>query len=160
MARSKYTVHLKIKKKVYKTGLKDKYLQTWTDDVASNAKCINYRMYKSDISLEVYITFLPIKLRTILVVLGAVSTNDFEKLAFIKISQDLKEYVLNVLSQKLVMNFIIYLTVHFFADQRRTYLPKYCYIHPSALKFKSKINDKTKVSNLANFIKIFLESVK
>ena len=46
-------------KKVFKTRLKDQYLQTWTDDVASNAKCIKYRMYKSDISLEFYITFLP-----------------------------------------------------------------------------------------------------
>ena len=45
-------------KKVFKTRLKDQYLQTWTDDVASNAKCINYRMYKSDISLMVWILFL------------------------------------------------------------------------------------------------------
>ena len=44
-------------KKVFKTRLKDQYLQTWTDVVASNAKCINYRMYKSDITLEFYITF-------------------------------------------------------------------------------------------------------
>ena len=50
---------------VFKTRLKDQYLQTWTDDVASNAKCINYHMYKSDISLEFYITFLPMKLRTV-----------------------------------------------------------------------------------------------
>ena len=49
-------------KKVFKTRPKNQYLQTWTDDVASNAKCINYRMYKSDISLEFYITFLPMKL--------------------------------------------------------------------------------------------------
>ena len=36
-------------KKVFKTRLKDQYLQTWTDDVASNAKCINYlcrRIYR------------------------------------------------------------------------------------------------------------------
>ena len=48
----------------------------------------------------------------------------------------------------------------FFVDQRRTYVPKYCHIHPSALKFKSIMNDKTKLVNLANFIKIFLESGK
>ena len=30
----------------------------------------------------------------------------------------------------------------FFADQRRTYLPKYLHIHPSAPKFKSIRNDK------------------
>ena len=48
----------------------------------------------------------------------------------------------------------------FFADQRRTYLPKYCHIHPSAPKFKSLMNDKTKLRNLASFIKIILESVK
>ena len=48
----------------------------------------------------------------------------------------------------------------FFAHQRRTYLPKYCHIHPSAPKFKSIMNDKTKLRNLANFIKIILESVK
>ena len=44
-------------KKVLKTRLKDQYLQTWTDDVALNAKSLNYRMYKSDISLESYITY-------------------------------------------------------------------------------------------------------
>ena len=44
-------------KKVFKTRLKDQYLQTWTDDVASNAKSLNYRMYKSDISLEFYINY-------------------------------------------------------------------------------------------------------
>ena len=44
-------------KKVLKTRLKDQYLQTWTDDVALNAKCINYRMYKSDISLEFHLLF-------------------------------------------------------------------------------------------------------
>ena len=48
----------------------------------------------------------------------------------------------------------------FFADQRRTYLPKYCHIHPSAPKFKRIMNDKTKLGSLANFIKIILESVK
>ena len=53
-----------LKKKI-KTRLKDQYLQTWTDDVASNAKCLNYRMFKSDISLEFYITFPPMKLRTV-----------------------------------------------------------------------------------------------
>ena len=50
---------------VFKTRLKDQFLQTWTGDIASNAKCINYRMYKSDISLEFYLIFLPIKLRTV-----------------------------------------------------------------------------------------------
>ena len=69
-------------------------------------------------------------------------------------------YGLNVPGQKLVMNFVIYLTVYFFADQRSTYLPKYCDIHPSAPKFKSIMNDKAKSRNLANFIKIILESVK
>ena len=49
-------IYTNIFKKVFKPRLKDQYLQTWTDDVASNAKCINYRMYKSDISLEFYIT--------------------------------------------------------------------------------------------------------
>ena len=48
----------------------------------------------------------------------------------------------------------------FFADQRSTYLPKYCHVHPSAPKFKSIMNDKTKLRNLANCIKIILESVK
>ena len=44
-------------KKVFKTRLKDQYLQTWTDDVASNAKCINYRMYKSDNRLNSTLLF-------------------------------------------------------------------------------------------------------
>ena len=47
----RYPVHLNIKKKVFKTRLKDQYLQSWTDDVASNSKCLNYRMFKSNISL-------------------------------------------------------------------------------------------------------------
>ena len=48
----------------------------------------------------------------------------------------------------------------FFADQRRTYLLKYCHIHPSAPNFRSIMNDKTKLRNLANFIEIILKSVK
>ena len=48
-------------------------------------------MYKSDISLEFYITFPPMKLRT---VSGAEITNYLLKLACIKTSQYLKEYAL------------------------------------------------------------------
>ena len=48
----------------------------------------------------------------------------------------------------------------FFADQRRTYLLKYCHIHTSAPNFRSIMNDKTKLRNLANFIEIILKSVK
>ena len=99
-------------KKVFKTRLKDQYLQTWTDDVASNAKCINYRMYKSDISLEFYITFLPMKLRTVFSRFRCRNHKLPVETGIYKTFQDLKEYALNVLSQKLVMNFIIYLTVH------------------------------------------------
>ena len=71
-------------KKVFKTRLKDQYFQTWTDDVESNAKCINYRKYKSDISLEFYITFLPMKLRTVFSRFRCRNHKSQKKLAFIK----------------------------------------------------------------------------
>ena len=106
-------------KKVFKTRLKDQYLQTWTDDVASNAKCINYRMYKSDISLEFYITFLPMKLRTVFSRFRCrnhklpVKTGIYKNIPRSDVSSIKIKYALNVVSQKLVMNFIIYLTVHF-----------------------------------------------
>ena len=43
----------------------------------------------------------------------------------------------------------------FFADQRRTYLPKYCHILPSAPKFKSIMNDKTKLRSLVLSLRLF-----
>ena len=147
-------------KKVFKTRLKDQYLQTWTDDVAPNAKCINYRMYKSDISLEFYITFLPMKLKTVFsrfrcrnhklpVETGIYKNIPISGRVCVKCTQseigDEFHYIFNC---------------PFFADQSGTYLPKYCHIHPSAPKFKSIMNDKTKLRSLANFIKIILESVK
>ena len=61
-------------------------------------QCINYRMYKSDRSLEFYPTFRHIKKEPFVVVLCADITNYLEKLAFIKTS----EYALNILSQKYV----------------------------------------------------------
>ena len=96
---------------VFKTRLKDQYLQTWTDDVASNAKCINYRMYKSDISLEFYITFLPMKLRTVFSCFRCrnhklpVETGIYKNIP--------RSERVCVKCTQLVMNFIIYLTVHF-----------------------------------------------
>ena len=133
-------------KKVFKTRLKGQYLQTWTDDVASNAKF--------------YITFLPMKLRTdfslfrfrnhkLPVETGIYKNIPRSERVCVKCTlseiSDESHYIFNCL---------------FFADQRRTYLPKYCHIHPSAPKFKRIMNDKTKLRSLANFIKIILESVK
>ena len=130
---------------VFKTRLKDQYLQTWTDDVASNAKCINYRMYKSDISLEFYITFLPMKLRTVFscfrcrnhklpVETGIYKNIPRSEIVCVKCTQseigDEFHYIFNC---------------PFFADQRRTYLPKYCHI-VSAPKFKHIMNDKNKIT--------------
>ena len=83
--------------------------------MASNAKCINYRMYKSNILLEFYITFLPMKFRTVFSRFRCTNHKFPVETGIYKNIPRSERVCINVLSQKLVVNFII-----FFADQRRT----------------------------------------
>ena len=72
----------------------------------------------------------------------------------------LKENAVIAPSQKLGMYFIIYVTVHFFADQRRTYLSKHCQKQITAHKFRSIMNATAKITNLAKLGKIILDYVR
>ena len=96
-------------------------------------------MYKSNILLEFYITFPPMKFKTVFSRLRCRNHKFPVETGIYKNIPRSERVCINVLRQKLVVNFIIYLTVHFLL-----------------------IRDahKTKLRHLANFIKIILESVK
>ena len=117
-------------------------------------------MYKSDISLKFYITFLPMKLRTVFSRFRCRNHKlPVETGIYINIPRS-ERVCVKCTQSEIGDEFHYIFNCPFFADQRRTYLPKYCHIHPSAPKFKRIMNDKTKLRSLANFIKIILESVK
>ena len=71
-------------------------------------------MYKSDISLEFYITFPPMELRTVFSRFRCRNHKlPVETGIYKNIPRPERVCVKCILSQTLVMNFIIYLTVHF-----------------------------------------------
>ena len=117
-------------------------------------------MSKSDISLESYITFLPMKLKNVFSRFRCINHKLPVETAIYKNIPRSERVCVKCTHSEIGDVFHYIFNCPFFADQRRTYLPKYCHIHPSAPKFKSIMNDKTTLRNLANFIKIILESVK
>ena len=117
-------------------------------------------MYRSDISLEFYITFLPVKLRTVFSRFRCRNHKLPVKTGIYKNIPRSERVCVKCSQSEIGDEFHYIFNCPFFADQRRTYLPKFCHIHPSAPKFKRIMNDKTKLRSLANFIKIILESVK
>ena len=112
-------------------------------------------MYKSDISLEFYITSLPMKLRTVFSRFRCRNHKLLVETGIYKNIPSSERVCVKCTQSEIGDEFHYIFNCQFFADQRRHYLPKYCHIHPSAPKFKSIMNDKTKLRNLANFIKIF-----
>ena len=117
-------------------------------------------MYKSDISLEFYITFLPMKLRTVFSRFRCRNHKLPVETGIYKNIPRSERICVKCTQLEIGDEFHFIFNCQFFADQRRTYLPKYCHIHPSAPKFKRIMNDKTKLRSSANIIKIILESVK
>ena len=147
-------------KTAFKTRLKDQYLQTWTADIMSNAKCINYRMFKGDISLEPYLTSLPIQLRNNVSRFRCRNHKlPIEKGIYQNIPRS-ERVCIKCTRSAIGDEFHYIFDCPFFEDQKNTYLPKYCQNNPSAPKFKSIMNDVNKLRKLANFIKIILENVK
>jgi len=46
-----------------KKRVTDKYIEMWLEDVNTNSKCYNYRMFKTDLIFEKYLILLPSQLR-------------------------------------------------------------------------------------------------
>ena len=46
-----------------KRNLNDFYTTTWQDKVHNSAKCVNYRIFKRELSFEKYLDYLPYKFR-------------------------------------------------------------------------------------------------
>ena len=42
-----------------KKCLSDKFIQNWNNNVMNSAKCLNYRIYKSNFCFEQYLSVLP-----------------------------------------------------------------------------------------------------
>ena len=57
------TVSFSMFKESLKNCLKDQFRQEWHNEVVNSSKCINYRIFKTDLSLEKYLLELPVKLR-------------------------------------------------------------------------------------------------
>ena len=108
------------------------------------------------ISLEFYLTFLPMKLRT---VFSRFRCRNHKLPVETVIYKNIPRYE-RVFVKYTQLEIGDEFHCPFFADQRRTYLPKYYNIHHSTPKCESIMNVKTQLRKLANFIKIILESVK
>ena len=90
-----------------KKCLSDKFIQNWNNNVMNSAKCLNYRIYKSNFCFEQYLSVLPSDLRMYLVTIYPL------KLAGSLILIDLKDIVISVMLTNLVMSFITYSNVLF-----------------------------------------------
>ena len=58
-----HAINLKWLKSKTKQILNDQYSQKWDQEVLECPKCLNYRIFKSKIKLESYLTVLPFKCR-------------------------------------------------------------------------------------------------
>jgi hypothetical protein len=92
--------------------LSEKFIQNWNNNVMNSAKCLNYRIYKSNFCFEQYLSVLPSDLRMYLCNFRCHSIYPL-KLADSLILIDLKDIVISVMLTNLVMSFITYSNVLF-----------------------------------------------
>ena len=137
----------------------DQNMQTWQANLEMSTKGLNYKLYKSDINIENYLTLFPrkvyypiIRFRTtnhkLPVELGRWENVPFDERKCIKCN-----------SSSLGDEFHYLLECNYFARERHMFLKKYFYKHPNIIKYKQLMTstDTVTVKNLSKMLDVILK---
>ena len=137
----------------------DQNLQTWQANLEMSTKGLNYKLYKSDINIENYLTLFPrkvyypiIRFRTtnhkLPVELGRWENVPFDERKCIKCN-----------SSSLGDEFHYLLECNYFARERHMFLKKYFYKHPNIIKYKKLMTstDIVTIKNLSKMLDVILK---
>lgn len=148
-------------KHIVSQTLSDQYKQEWYSIVFESHKCINYRMFKTELCFESYFKNLPFNLRKVYIKFRCrnVSKLPVEAGCYLNIQFDERictKCNLNVIGDE----FHYVLICPFFENERKQFLKKFFYNHPSTIKFNDLFNSKDKVLlNLCKFISVITKNL-
>ncbi|CAG2188170.1 unnamed protein product [Mytilus edulis] len=138
-----------------KKCLSDKFMLNWSNNVRNSAKCLNYRIYKSDFCFEKYLSVLPSDLRMYLCKFRCLSNKlPIETGRFFNI--DRTERHCNLCNaNELGDDFHYLFKCTFFNNVRAKFLPLNICNNPNVLKFKELMNtsDLFTLTGIAKFCK-------
>ncbi len=144
-----------------KNSIQDQFLQTWSRELFNSSKCINYRMFKSELQLENYFTLLPQALCRIFTKFRCRNHKlPIEVGTYYNIDRN-QRVCTKCESDDVGDEFHYIFICKNLAKQRKKYLPAYCLKNPSSHKYcslMSTTNEKVLV-NLVKFIKIIHSSL-
>ena len=140
------------------TRLHDQLLQVWSSDIFNSSKCINYRIFKTQLTFEPYLNNLPSDLRISLCKFRCRNHKlPIEIGCHRRIARDLR--TCELCNKNSVGDEFHYLfECSFFNKCRKQYLPAFCRTNSSSFKFNLIMNhtNDTTIFKLSKFIKIIL----
>lgn len=149
-------------KKQLKLRMYDQFQQTWLSEIHNSPKCINYRMFKDDLKLENYLIKLPTPLCRPLARFRCRNHKlPIELGAHRNVRREMR-ICTNCNSNDVGDEFHYIFKCHSLLNQRKTFLPKYCWSRPSSQKFHCLMNSTNKdgIFQLAKFIKLVMSLVQ
>ena len=138
--------------------MSDQYIQEWNSLIAKSASCLNYRIFKYELSFENYLNVLSFKLRKALtkfrcrntkfpVVTGSYYNVPYEN-----------RYCNKCAMQEIGDEYHYMFICNHFAIERKLFLKKFYLSSPSAVKLQYLFNSNgQKLINLCKFIVVILE---
>ena len=141
--------------------LKDQYLQTWSATVDKTSSATNFKLYKDTFGYSKFLSLLSAKnSKTFLKFRTRNHTLPVETGRWN--GTPLHERICNFCQKELGDEFHFMLVCDHFKQQRQTYIKRYYYHNPNALKFKQLMNTENIADLKKNscFIQIILNSCK
>ena len=148
-----------------KSRLHDQYLQSWRSSVHDSSKCLNYRIFKTELALENYLTLLPWNLAQYLCKFAQYFCKFRTRNCKLPIETgtfygvERSQRLCTLCDQNQVGDEFHYLfCCNFFVTERERCIPRYFIRNPNALKFEQLMSsdDKSILIKLSNFVKIIL----
>ena len=145
-------------KYVIKSRLRDQFLQVWNSDVFDSAKCLNYRIYKTQFKLEHYLLCLPRNLAIALCKFRCLNSNiPIEKGRYFGIERENRTCSL-CNQQEIGDEFHYIFKCTYFNHERHRYISNYYSRFPSILNFQALMcsDNRNTLFNLAIFVKAIM----
>ena len=140
-------------KRVIKERLIDQFKQKWTAEIQLSAKCLNYRMFKTSLTLEHYLTSLPYNNRQLLARFRCRNHNlPVETGCHRGIPRE--QRICTLCKQELGDEFHFLMKCSYFKMIRSQLIKKFYWTHPSSITFELLMTNKntTELTKLCKYI--------
>ena len=141
-----------------KHKLRDCYIQKWFESMYNSKSCYNYRLFKSNFTLEKYLICLPTNLRIYMCKFRVTNTN-------LPVHQHRIDYDNNNVCDLCKNNspcdeFHYMFECNFFQRERKLLIPKYYWNNPNAFKFHMLFNNTGSkiLRNCSKFCKLIINT--